>query len=79
MVESQNRQTAQLVLDYVEDEIKAKEMESNQIRNQTIQTVRRKSVDFENGKRRVDENITKLNQEHITEIQEFRSRLATAT
>lgn len=65
--------------DYVEDKRKAKEMKSNQIRNQTFQTVRRQSVDFENRKRHVDENITKLNQEHITEIQEFRSRLATAT
>lgn len=37
LVESQNRQ----ILDYVEDKIKANEMESNQSRNQTLQTVRR--------------------------------------
>lgn len=36
LVESQNRQTAQLVLDYAEDKIKAKEMESKQIRNQNF-------------------------------------------
>lgn len=79
LAESQNKQTAQLVLDYVEAEIKAKEMESNQIRIQTLQAVRRQSVDFESEKRRFDENITKINQEQISEIQEFRSRLATAT
>uniref|UniRef100_K1Q992 Uncharacterized protein n=1 Tax=Magallana gigas TaxID=29159 RepID=K1Q992_MAGGI len=77
--ESQNKQTAQLVLDYVQAEIKTKEMESNQIRNQTLQAVRRQSVDFESEKRCFDGNITKINQEHISEIQEFRSRLATAT
>lgn len=54
-------------------------MESNQIRNQIFQTVRRQSVDFENEKRRVDENMTKINQEHMTEIKEFRRRLAKAT
>lgn len=54
-------------------------MESNQIRSQTLQAVRRQSVDFESEKRRFDENITKINQEQISEIQEFRSRLATAT
>lgn len=75
LVESQNRQ----ILAYVEDKIKANEMENNQRRNQTLQTVRRQSVDFENEKRRFNENITKINQDHIMEIEEFRSRLATAT
>lgn len=75
LVESQNRQ----ILDYVEDKIKANEMESNQSRNQTLQTVRRQSVDFKNEKCRFNENITKVNQEHITEIEEFKSMLATAT
>lgn len=79
LAESQNKQTAQLVLDYVEAEIKTKELESNQIRNQTLQAVRRQTVDFEIEKRRFDENITKINQDQITEIQESRSRLATAT
>lgn len=46
--------------DYVEDKIKAKEIKSNQIRNQTFQTVRRQSVDFENRKRHVDETLQNL-------------------
>lgn len=75
LVESQNRQ----ILDYVEDKIKANEMESNQSRNQTLQTVRRQSADFENEKCRFNENITKINQEPYNGIEEFRSRLATAT
>lgn len=79
LAESKNKQTAQLVLGYVEAEIETKETDSNQIWNQTLQAVRRKSVDFESAKRRFDENITKINQEQISEIQEFRSRLATVT
>lgn len=75
LVESQNRQ----ILDDVEDKINANEKENNQRRNQTLQTVRRQSVDFENEKRRFNENISKFNQDHIMEIEEFRSRLAKAT
>lgn len=77
--EHQTKQIAQTVLDYIETEIKSKEMESNSVRVQTLQDIRRQSLDFEGEKRRLDEQITKIHQEQITEIQDFRNRLATMT
>ena len=59
--------------------IKSKELDSNSVRNEILQELRRNSYDFESEKQKFDEQITRIYQKQITEIQDFRNRLATVT
>lgn len=54
-------------------------MESNSGRTQTLQEIRKHSINFEQEKRRFDEHITKLHEEQISEISDLRNRLAAMT
>lgn len=59
-VNQQTKEVAQKVLVYIEGKIKCKEMESNSVRTQTLQEIRKHSINFEQEKRQFDEQITKL-------------------
>lgn len=75
----QTKEVAQKALKYIEGEIKYKEMESNSVKTQTLQEIRKHSINFEKEKRRFDEQITILHEEQISKISDLRNRLAAMT
>lgn len=50
-VAQQTKEVAQKVLVYIEGEIKCKQMESNSVGTQTLQEIRKHSINFEQEKR----------------------------
>lgn len=75
IAENKTRETAQAVINFIDDEIREKEEVIHNLRVSALKRIRNTSFNFNREQKNFDEVILNTNTKHLKDLQEFRDRL----